>query len=108
MTDKQATTTTTDNDNCITLDEPIKRGDTTIERVSVRKPGAGELRGVTLMDLAQMDVTALQKVLPRITDPTLAPHEIERLDPADLMQLGVKAVSFLLTKQQRAEASLQQ
>lgn len=43
----------------ITLDTPIKRGDQVISVLTLRKPGSGELRGVSLMDLMRMDVSAL-------------------------------------------------
>lgn len=82
--------------NAITLDTPIKRGDDTITTVSVRKPAAGELRGVSLTELLQMEVTALTKVLPRITTPSLTEQEVGRMDPADLLQLGTEVSSFLL------------
>ncbi|QBP10120.1 phage tail assembly protein [Cupriavidus metallidurans] len=86
--------TTTD----IALDHPIKRGEQTIARIQVRKPGSGELRGCSLIDLLRMDVSALHVVLPRITMPTLTQHDVGQLDPADLMQLGAAVSSFLLTK----------
>ena len=38
-------------DNVVVLDEPIKRGDTTITQLELRKPMSGELRGVSLSDL---------------------------------------------------------
>lgn len=60
----------------------------------MRKPGAGELRGVSLMDLMRMDVTALHTVLPRITTPTLTTADVSRLDPADLTQLAVEVTGF--------------
>lgn len=82
--------------NAITLDTPIKRGDDTITSVSVRKPVAGELRGVSLTELLQMEVTALTKVLPRITTPTLTEQEVGRMDPADMLQLGTEVSGFLL------------
>lgn len=82
--------------NGITLDTPIKRGDDTITTVSVRKPAAGELRGVSLTELLQMEVTALTKVLPRITTPTLTEQEVGRMDPADMLQLGTEVSGFLL------------
>lgn len=88
----------------IELDEPIKRGNTVIDTVQIRKPAAGELRGVTLMDLAQMDVLALRKVLPRITIPNLTDAEIGCLSIADMMQCGVVVSAFLLTKQQKADS----
>lgn len=40
----------------IELDQPIKRGDTEITSVTIRKPKSGELRGVRLQVLLEMDV----------------------------------------------------
>jgi len=84
--------------NTITLDQPIKRGDSEITEVELRKPVSGELRGLNLTDLLQMDVNALQRVLPRISTPTLTDAEVAALDPADLMQLGAVVAGFLLPK----------
>lgn len=95
-----------DNPNLKTvdLDEHIKRGNTVIESIDIRKPSAGELRGVSLMDVAQMDVSALRKVLPRITSPSLTDAEIGNLSLSDIMQCGVIVAGFLLTKQQKADS----
>lgn len=82
----------------IDLDQPLQRGEQTIARIQVRKPGSGELRGCSLMDLMRMDVSALHTVLPRITNPTLTQHDVSRLDPADLTQLGTAVTNFLLPK----------
>lgn len=89
----------------ITLDSPIVRGEQTIDKVQLRKPAAGELRGVALSDLLQMDVAALQTVLPRITSPILTAHDVAQLDPADLVQLAGGVVGFLLPKAAREMAS---
>lgn len=91
----------------ITLNTPIKRKDQEITALTLRKPMSGELRGCSLMDLTQMEVGALVKVLPRITDPSITDQEAARLDPADLLVLGVETVSFLLPKQALQEASQQ-
>ncbi len=88
----------------VELDDPIKRGNVVIDSVDVRKPSAGELRGVSLMDVAQMDVLALRKVLPRITNPSLTDAEVGQLSLADMMQFGVIVSAFLLTKQQKADS----
>jgi len=93
-------------DNVVVLDEPIVRGTTTITQVELRKPMSGELRGVTLSDLLNLDVNALRKVLPRITTPTLTDIEVGRMDPADLLEIGGKVASFLLRKSVKAEAFL--
>ena len=82
----------------IELDYPIKRSSGDITHLTIRKPKAGALRGVTLMALAQIDVQALKTVLPRICDPILAPGEIIDLDPADLMSVGATVASFFLSK----------
>jgi Phage tail assembly chaperone proteins, E, or 41 or 14 len=89
----------------ITLDQPIQRGDQTIATVELRKPRAGELRGVSLFDLVRMDVSAAQTVLPRITIPTLTRQEVDGLDPADLFQLAAEVSAFLSPKAAQEQAS---
>lgn len=90
------------------LHQPIRRGETQITTVSLRRPSAGELRGLKLTDVLQMDVTALKRLLPRITDPALLPGEVEELDPTDLLTLGAGVVGFFVSEAQvqAAEASL--
>lgn len=82
----------------VTLDEPIVRGNKTIDTVNIRKPKSGELRRLALSDVARMEVDALATLLPRITEPALTAHEVQALDPADLMQCGTKVAGFLLPK----------
>lgn len=89
----------------ITLDTPITRGSSTITEVNLRKPTAGELRGVSLASLMQMDVTELTKVLPRITQPTLTDAELAQLDIADLTQFATEVTGFLLPKALRGSLS---
>ena len=87
----------------VTLETPIKRGDQVIKTVELRKPASGELRGIALIDLMRMDVSALTKVLPRISSPTLTEHDVGQMDTADLAQMGSTVSGFLLTKAQKAE-----
>ncbi|ELO1553962.1 phage tail assembly protein [Aeromonas hydrophila] len=82
----------------VTLDQAIQRGDTTITEIQLRKPKAGEMRGLNMTDVVQMDVNALTKLLPRITTPILTEAEISNMDPADLMQLGSEVSTFLVPK----------
>lgn len=93
------------NEAVVTLDKPFTRGNNTIDSLTLRKPASGELRGVSLLDLMQMDVQALSKVLPRITSPSLTTQEVNAMDPADLLACGVAVSGFLLQKSAR-EASL--
>ncbi|MEB0012580.1 phage tail assembly protein [Glaciimonas sp. Gout2] len=85
----------------VILDEPLQRGDTVITAIQLRKPKAGELRGVSLVDVANLDVMALQKVLPRITQPILTTQDVNNLDLADLMALGAEVAYFLAKKADR-------
>ena len=93
-------------DNTVILDTPIRRGTTSIDSITVRKPNSGELRGVSLAELLNMDVASLLKVLPRISTPTLTAVELAGMDPADLFILGNKVSGFLLQKQLKTDASL--
>ncbi|SOE91881.1 Phage tail assembly chaperone protein, E, or 41 or 14 [Burkholderia sp. D7] len=78
------------------LDTPLVRGKQSITHVTLRKPTSGELRGTSLSDLVNLDVAALQKVLPRISSPTLTDADVARMDPADLVQLGGIFSGFLM------------
>ncbi|MDF3162847.1 phage tail assembly protein [Pseudomonas proteolytica] len=93
-------------DNTVVLDTPIRRGVTTIDSITLRKPSSGELRGVSLVELLQMDVASLIKVVPRISSPTLTAIEVSGMDPADLLALSSKISGFLLQKSAKTDASL--
>jgi hypothetical protein len=82
----------------IQLDQPIKRDGQTIAAISLRKPSAGELRGVSLLMLLQMDVGSIAEVLPRISDPMVHKAEVLQMDPADLLAVGVEVAGFLQQK----------
>ena len=86
----------------ITLDEPIKRGDSEISAITLRKPQAGELRGLTLEDLLKTDVDTILKLIPRISDPILIDDEVNAMDPADLTECGGAIRGFFMTKAQQA------
>lgn len=91
--------------DAIPLETPIQRGEQKITSITLRKPKSGELKGCSLADLAQLEVSALARVLPRISAPTLTAFEVDNLDPADLMKLGTEVVGFLLPASARASLS---
>lgn len=88
----------------VTLDSPIPRGERTIERLVLRRPSAGELRGVNLADVLQMQTDALIKLIPRLSNPSLTDREARQMDPADLVQCGGEIAGFLLSKRARGES----
>jgi len=86
----------------IALADPIQRGETVIERLTIRKPRAGELRGLALQDLLSTDITALLKLIPRVSDPPLTGDEADALDPADLSEIAGAIRDFFMTQGERA------
>ena len=85
----------------IELDTPVTRKGGDVATITLRKPKAGELRGLSLTDLLQMDVNALGKLLPRISNPMLTEAEVQAMDPADLVQLGGEVAGFLVPKRMK-------
>lgn len=90
----------------VTLDNPIIRGAETIATVTVLKPNSGALRGTRLQALMDMDVESMMTVLPRVTSPMLTKAEIMMMEPADLLQLSVELVTFLLPKSVTSDSRL--
>ncbi|WP_459062517.1 phage tail assembly protein [Stenotrophomonas sp. PSU-St15] len=84
----------------VKLEEPLERGGALIKSVDVRRPGSGELRGLKLAEVLNMDVTALCVLLPRITNPTLTGADVAALDPSDLLQFGMEVTNFFMTREQ--------
>ena len=104
MTETSPTTIAAATLATVTLDHPFERGDATIDSVQVRCPKAGELRGLNIADLVQMNVDATAKLLPRITVPALTPQEVNQLAPSDFTQLGMEVQDFLVPKAAKATA----
>lgn len=92
----------------IELEVPVQRGSQTITHVQLRRPKAGELRGLSVSALMQLDVSAVMKLLPRITQPTLLEHEINNLDPVDLVNLSQEVVDFLVSSKTLGAARAKQ
>lgn len=92
-------------DQAVTLQEPLVRGDNKVAELNIRTPKAGELRGLSLADLLQLDVNALKTLLPRISSPSITEQEVNNLHPADLVQLGGKVISFLVPTEQQPSPS---
>lgn len=95
MTD---TTTQAESADQIVLDRPIQRAGQTIASLQLRKPTAGELRGLSLVTVLQMDVDALATLLPRISTPLVHKPEVLAMDPADLLECGIKVAGFFQRK----------
>jgi hypothetical protein len=70
----------------VKLIEPILRGSEQITVLTLRKPTAGEFRGIKLSELLQGDQASLARLLERICDPALTPKEIGDMDPGNFVR----------------------
>lgn len=80
----------------VILDQPIKRGDQLITTVTLRRPLAGDLRGVSLIKVLEMDVQSVMTLVPRLSTPTLTSQEVQGMDPADLLSVSVVLAGFFV------------
>lgn len=85
----------------ITLAEPLQRGEQVIDKITLRKPKAGELRGLNLQQLISVDVATILQLLPRISEPVLVESECNGLDPSDLTEIGGAIRGFFMTAAER-------
>lgn len=91
----------------VTLIKPVQRGEATIASVILREPSAGDMRGLKLTEMMQMDVATMIRLIPRVSDPGLAPDEVAAMGGADLMELSTTVIGFFFTEEQiQAEAQL--
>ena len=74
--------------------------------IRVRKPGAGELRGLSLNPLIQGDYTSLESLSPRITSPVITKAQFAVADPADTTQFHLEVLDFLLPSSAKQAVSL--
>lgn len=81
----------------VTLAEPIQRGQTVIASLTLRKPRAGELRGLNMQDVITSDVTAILKLIPRISNPPLTQDETENLEADDFTEITGAIRGFFMT-----------
>lgn len=91
----------------VILDTPIKRGETEIATITLRRPLGGALRGTSTRRLLDMEVDDVAIVLPRISEPALTPHDLATMDGADLLKLSGEVAAFLLPKAVKQAAQQQ-
>ncbi|WP_343611101.1 phage tail assembly protein [Novosphingobium sp.] len=83
----------------VKLSEPIKRDNgVTIDTLTLRRPNAGELRGLNVNGLVNGDIESLIALTPRIAMPTVGPHEAAALDILDIGEIGGAIYGFFTKK----------
>jgi len=87
----------------VTLNTPIQRQSGPLAQITLRKPSAGDLRGLSLQALLGSDVGAIITVLPRISAPFITEHEAAALEADDLAEIGGALLGFFMSPAQRAQ-----
>ena len=84
----------------IDLKHPLAMGEGAkdIDTITLRRPMAGDLRGVKLVDLMQMDADAVCQLVARISSPLLPAGRFWELDAADLLNVSVEVVGFFASE----------
>jgi hypothetical protein len=77
------------------LAEPIEVTDgKTITEVTLRKPFAGEMRGLSFASIMQLDVDSMVSLIPRISE--LTERQMINLDPINMAPLFTVVASFFV------------
>lgn len=80
----------------VTLKTPIIQGDNEIKELTIRKPTAGDMRGLTLNDVLSGDVNAIIALAPRICSPVITNLDVTSMDLVDLTALQTGVLGFLV------------
>ena len=88
----------------VTLDTPIVRSNTVISQITIRKPKAGSLRGLSLTDVLKLEFDAIAKLVPRVASPVLVEHDLADMDLADFTKVATAVVGFFASPAERAKA----
>lgn len=89
----------------VDLETPLSRDGGDVDKLQLRRPVSGDLRGVSMAKLGELQVDEVRKVLPRICSPTITVEEFDQIDSADQLELCLTLSDFLFTKRRKAEFS---
>lgn len=90
----------------IDLETPLTVAGETVTRLTLRRPLAGELRGVEISALIRMEADAVLSFLPQICQPNVTTGDLEQMDAFDFGEVaGTLASFFLRSGRASAEAS---
>ncbi|MDR7101452.1 phage tail assembly protein [Croceicoccus sp. BE223] len=87
----------------ITLAEPIEREGGNVTALALRKPKAGELRGLSISNLVNSDAGSIITVLPRICDPFITEAEAGNLSAEDFAEVAGTIVGFFMSAAQKQQ-----
>jgi len=83
-----------DNSISVKLANPVKRDEETIKKIELRKPKAGELRGLQLTSIQMQDIDTMITLIPRVSN--LNEREVINLETEDFAALSMGVLGFFV------------
>jgi len=83
--------------NAVTIDGKETR------KIALRCPKTGELRGLMMASVLQMEAGAVMRLLSRITVPPMSEAQLADLPPVDFMEMTKAAIGFFVKADLEAE-----
>lgn len=87
----------------VVLETPINRDGGDLVELRLRRPTSGDLRGLSIAKLGQLDYDEVRKLLPRISLDGLIAEECDAIDVADMIEIAGELTDFLVPKRRMAE-----
>ena len=81
----------------------VRPGGEPITQLRLRRPMSGDLRGLSIAKLGQLDYDELRKLLPRVSLDPLIAEEVDRIDTADMIEISGVVADFLFTARRKEE-----
>ena len=79
----------------VTLNQPIKIGETEVTELDLRQPTGGDLRGLKIIEVLQGDVDSIATLVPRIATPVITPNHIKETSMSNIVTIQGVLVGFL-------------
>lgn len=90
----------------ITLSNPVNVDGKEVTEITLRRPKAGELRGLQIQSIAMGDVNAVIKLVPRISQPPLSETDMANMDVSDFGTIATVLTMMTSGKAGNAVASM--
>ena len=80
----------------VTLTNALTIDGSEVKKIQLRQPTGGDLRGLKLTELLQLDVAAVSRLIPRISTPPVSEKQMAEMGAADLTKLATGVVGFFV------------
>ncbi|MFV0625195.1 phage tail assembly protein [Sphingomonas sp. ac-8] len=79
----------------VELEAPLKRGDQDLATLTFRRPDTAAILDLSLVQLGQMNVDELRRLLPRISTDGLIEQEVDRIAADDVLLIAREISTFM-------------